>query len=159
MHVRIVAVGRAREGYIREGIREYCARISPYLKVELLDVQEEKIPKRLGEREREILREREGERILAAAGETGILIACTVDGEQWSSEDLASHLKRWEISGQPRVTFAIGGPIGLAPSVLSRANERLSLSRMTFPHGLVRLILLEQVYRACRINSGEAYHR
>ncbi|MDI9633157.1 MAG: 23S rRNA (pseudouridine(1915)-N(3))-methyltransferase RlmH [Methanolinea sp.] len=159
MQIRIVAVGRAREGYIREGMREYCARIAPYHRIELIDVQEEKVPPRLGERERESLLAREGERILAAAGGTGILVACAVDGAQWSSEEFAYRLKSWEISGQPRVTFAIGGPLGLAPSVLSWANERLSLSRMTFPHELVRLVLLEQIYRACRINSGEAYHR
>jgi len=159
MQVRVIGVGRVREPYLQEGMREYCARIRPYMRVEMRDVPEERVPARMGEREREGLLAREGARILAAAGGAGVRIACAVDGEPWSSEELAGRMKKWEVSGQSRVAFMVGGPLGLAEEVTSAATHTLSLSRMTFPHQLARLILLEQLYRACRINSGEAYHR
>lgn len=159
MQVRVIGVGRVKENYIREGIRDYCTRIMPYMRIELHDIPDEKIPERLGEREREDLLAREGARILAATEGTAIQIACAVDGEPWSSEELAARLKKWELSGQSRVAFVVGGPLGLAGPVLSAATHVLSLSRMTFPHQLARLILLEQIFRACRINSGEAYHK
>jgi len=159
MQVRLIGVGRVKENYLREGIRDYCTRIMPYMRVELRDVPDERIPERLGEREREDLLAREGARILAATKGTAIRIVCAVDGEPWSSEDLADMLKKWELAGHSRVAFIIGGPLGLARPVLSAATHVLSLSRMTFPHQLARLILLEQIFRACRINSGEAYHK
>jgi 23S rRNA (pseudouridine1915-N3)-methyltransferase len=113
----------------------------------------------MGEREREELLAREGARILAATEGIPIQIVCAVDGEPWSSAELAAMLKKWELSGQSRIAFVVGGPLGLGGLVLSAATHVLSLSRMTFPHQLARLILLEQIYRACRINSGEAYHK
>jgi len=159
MQVRIIGVGRAREPYLREGMRDYCARIRPYMRVEMRDIPEERIPDRMGERELEDLLAGEGARILAAVAGAGVRIACAVDGEPWSSEELAGRMKKWELSGQSRVAFIVGGPLGLAGAVTSAATHTLSLSRMTFPHQLARLLLLEQLYRACRINSGEAYHR
>lgn len=159
MQVRVIGVGRVKENYLREGIRDYCTRIMPYMRVELHDIPDGKIPERLSEREREDLLAREGARILAATEGIAIRIACAVDGEPWSSEELAARLKKWELSGQSRVAFVVGGPLGLAGPVLCAATHVLSLSRMTFPHQLARLILLEQIFRACRINSGEAYHK
>ncbi|MDH7509791.1 MAG: 23S rRNA (pseudouridine(1915)-N(3))-methyltransferase RlmH [Methanolinea sp.] len=159
MQVRVIGVGRVRENYIREGIRDYCTRIMPYMRVELRDIPDERIPERIGEREREDLLAREGARILAATEGAAIRIVCAVDGEPWSSEELAARLKKWELSGQSRVAFVVGGPLGIGSPVLSAATHVLSLSRMTFPHQLARLILLEQIFRACRINSGEAYHK
>jgi len=159
MQVQIIGVGRVREPYLQEGIRDYCARIRPYMRVEMRDVPEERVPDRMGEREREALLAREGARILTAAGRANVFIACAVDGEPWSSEELASRMKKWELSGQSRVVFIVGGPLGLAEAVTSAATHTFSLSRMTFPHQLARLLLLEQLYRSCRINSGEAYHR
>jgi len=159
MQIRIIGVGRVRESYLQEGICDYCARIKPYLRVEIHEVSDERIPERLSDGERGILLAREAARIRAAWEGAAVRIACAVEGEEWSSEELAGRMKGWELSGSARVAFVVGGPLGVAESVKSEATHILSLSRMTFPHQLARLILLEQIYRACRINRGEAYHR
>ncbi|MCQ8893357.1 MAG: 23S rRNA (pseudouridine(1915)-N(3))-methyltransferase RlmH [Methanolinea sp.] len=159
MQIRIIGVGRVREKYLKDGIGDYCARIMPYVRVELREVDEEKIPPRMSEREKEEILSREGSRVLAAAAGCSIRVVCAVEGEPWSSEELAANLKKWEVLGCSRIAFIIGGPLGLPDTVTAAATHTLSFSRMTFPHQLARLILLEQIYRSCRINRGESYHR
>lgn len=159
MQVRVIGAGKVREPYLLEGIKDYCTRIQPYFPVSLLDVAEERIPLKLTPAEREAILEREGERLLSSARGSGILVALDVEGTAWSSEELAAHLKSWILEGHTTVSFLIGGPLGMAFGVRKTARYTLSLSRMTFPHQMVRLILLEQIYRAARICSGEPYHK
>jgi 23S rRNA (pseudouridine1915-N3)-methyltransferase len=159
MQVSVVAVGKAKERYIEEGIAEYEKRLRPYASCEVIEVKDERVPKNASQAEEVKVKEQEGERILAAVHNGSLLVALDSAGEMWSSEDLAARLHEWEISGTREVCFVIGGPLGLSRTVLGRADLRLSLSRMTFLHTLVRVILLEQIYRAFRIVRGEPYHK
>ena len=159
MQVRVVGVGKVRESYLHEGIKEYCRRLQPYFPVSLHEVAEEKIPRRLTKADRDAILEREGERLLSLTRGCGIIVVFDVEGEPWSSEDLACHLKTWILEGHNTISFLIGSPLGVASCVRKSARHALSLSRMTFPHQVVRLILLEQIYRAARICNGEPYHK
>jgi len=159
MNITVVAVGKLKEKYLREGINEYSKRLSAYCKLQVVEVADEKAPEVLSEVEMEQVKRKEGERILAQLKPDQYVIALAIEGQMWSSEKLASELDRLATYGKSQVAFVIGGSLGLSPEVLKRADVLLSFSKMTFPHQLVRLILLEQVYRAYRINRGEPYHR
>lgn len=158
MKLKIVASGKIRERYLAEGIEDYARRIRRYAELEIREVPDEPNPGQ-GEAREAIAREREGERILEALPAEAVVIALDPQGEEWSSTELAERLAKWELSGPYTVAFAIGGELGLSPKVLACATHVLSLSRMTFPHQLARLLLLEQLYRAFRIHRGEPYHR
>ena len=159
MQISIIAVGRVKEPYLAEGIAGYEKRLRPYVKIGTAEIAEEKRPVRLSPAHKEQLLEKEGARILESIPRAGYTIALDVSGKQVSSEGLARLLHDQEIGGKGRVTFIIGGDLGLSGDVLARCDERLSLSAMTFTHQMVRLVLLEQVYRAFRIMRGEPYHK
>ena len=159
MQIRVVAVGKIKEKFLREGIAEYEKRLRPYVKLGITELAEEKRPDSASMANEAAAVEKEGERILAAVPAGSLIIALDVKGQAWSSEELASSLREWELSGRNQLAFVIGGDLGLSPAVLARSTLRLSLSKMTFTHQMARLLLLEQVYRACRINSGEPYHK
>ncbi|GEN34657.1 MULTISPECIES: 23S rRNA (pseudouridine(1915)-N(3))-methyltransferase RlmH [Aneurinibacillus] len=159
MHIMIVAVGKLKEKYLKQGIDEYRKRLSAYAKVEIVEVADEKAPENLSEADMLRVKEKEGGRILAALKPDQHVVALAIEGEQWSSEQLAKKLDSWATYGKSSVAFVIGGSLGLSDTVMNRANEYLSFSKMTFPHQLMRLILLEQVYRGFRINRGEPYHK
>jgi 23S rRNA (pseudouridine1915-N3)-methyltransferase len=159
MHIRIIAVGKIKERFLQEGIAEYGKRLRPYVKLQITEIAEEKRPQPASPATGSAVREKEGERIVAAIPEGFPAIALDVQGLSWSSEELASFFREREISGPNQVVFIIGGDLGLSPSVLARCTLRLSLSRMTFTHPMARLLLLEQVYRAFRILRGEPYHK
>lgn len=159
MQVSVIAVGKVKDRYINEGIAEYEKRLRPYTDLRIVEVRDERVPNRASAAEEGQVKVTEGDHILAAVPDGALLVALDAAGETWSSEDLASRMKGWEVSGKSEVVFVIGGPLGLSPAVLSRADVRLSLSRLTFLHTMVRLILLEQVYRAFRIMRGEPYHK
>lgn len=159
MQVRIVAVGRVRERYIQEGMMEYAKRLRAYAKVEVFEVREESYRESASDAERAQVLEREGERVLHAIDERSFVIALCVEGEMLTSEALSKRLDDLALGGQSQLTFAIGGSLGLAQAVKDRAGLRWSLSRLTFPHQLVRLLLLEQLYRAYSISRGERYHK
>ena len=159
MHVRIIAVGKIKEKYLREGIAEYEKRLQPYVKLQILEltgVKRSALASLSGERQ---ARDKEGEQILAAIPPGSFTIALDGKGTDWSSGKLAESFRQWELAGRNQITFIIGGDLGLAPEVLSKSDLRLSLSNMTFTHPIARLLLLEQVYRVYRINSGEPYHK
>ncbi len=141
------------------GIAEYAKRLGPYVKLTLTEVADERAPETMSTAEEAQVREREGERLLAQIKADAHVIALALDGELWSSEDLAGQLDSLATYGRSHVAFVIGGSTGLAPAVLKRAQQRLSFGRMTLPHQLMRLVLLEQVYRAVKINRGEPYHK
>ncbi|PKL68122.1 MAG: 23S rRNA (pseudouridine(1915)-N(3))-methyltransferase RlmH [Methanomicrobiales archaeon HGW-Methanomicrobiales-1] len=159
MQIRIIAVGKIKEKYLQEGIAEYEKRLRPYAKVQIVEITEEKRPLSASPAIESAAKVKEGERILAAIPEGSFVIALDVKGQSWSSEELATSFREWELSGQNQLAFVIGGDLGLSPAVLVRSSLRLSLSKMTFTHPLARLLLVEQVYRAFRILRGEPYHK
>jgi 23S rRNA (pseudouridine1915-N3)-methyltransferase len=159
VNISIVTVGKLKEKYLKQGIEEYVKRLSAYAKIEVIEVADEKAPEELSELEMIQVKQKEGERILAKVAQDTYVIALAIDGKLRSSEELADSLDKLATYGKSKIAFIIGGSLGLSEEVLSRANEHLSFSRMTFPHQLMRLILVEQIYRAFRINRGEPYHK
>ncbi|MEH7414036.1 23S rRNA (pseudouridine(1915)-N(3))-methyltransferase RlmH [Neobacillus drentensis] len=159
MNISIITVGKLKEKYLRQGIEEYLKRLSAYAKVEMVEVADEKAPEELSELEMLQVKHKEGERILAKIGQDTYVIALAIQGKLQSSEELAKNLDRLATYGKSKIAFVIGGSLGLSDEVIKRSNEQLSFSRMTFPHQLMRLILVEQIYRAFRINRNEPYHK
>ncbi|ABZ83576.1 conserved hypothetical protein [Heliomicrobium modesticaldum Ice1] len=160
LHIRIVAVGKLKEKYLKEGLREYIKRLGAYSRLEIIEVPDEKVPDKPSDTEAALIKRKEGDRLLAAAGDKDYIgVALDPRGEMWSTEDLADKMRRWELYGPNLVVFFIGGTLGLSKEVHAVCKAKWSLSRLTFPHQLVRLILLEQVYRGCKVNRGETYHR
>ncbi|MFC0210968.1 23S rRNA (pseudouridine(1915)-N(3))-methyltransferase RlmH [Paenibacillus chartarius] len=159
MQIQIVSVGKLKEKYLVDGIAEYAKRLAPYARLQLVEVPDEKAPETMSLAEAEQVKHREGERILAALRPDTYVVAMAIDGELWSSEQLARSLDQLATYGRSQVAFVIGGSLGLSEPVLRRADQRFSLGRLTLPHQLARLVLVEQVYRAFKINRGEPYHR
>jgi len=159
MHIQIAAVGKIKEKYLADGIAEYAKRLRPYVKFEILEVPDEKVPETMSPAEEAQAREREGERLLALIRPDALVIALAIDGELWTSEQLAAKLRETAVYGGGHAVFVIGGSTGLSPAVLKRAQHKLSFGRMTLPHQLMRLVLAEQIYRAIKINRGEPYHK
>lgn len=159
MNIQIVAVGKLKEKYWADGVAEYAKRLTPYTKLTITEVTEEKAPERLSEAEEQQVKQREGERLLAALKPDTHVIAMAIDGQLWSSEELADQLDRLGTYGKSHVAFVIGGSLGLSDDVLRRADAKLSFGRITFPHQLIRVVLTEQIYRAFRIMRGGAYHK
>jgi 23S rRNA (pseudouridine1915-N3)-methyltransferase len=159
MQIQIVAVGKLKERYLVDGINEYAKRLAPYARLQLVEVPDEKAPETMSLAEAEQVKLREGERLLAALRPDAYVVALAIDGELWSSEQLARSLDQLATYGRSQVAYVIGGSLGLSEPVLRRADQRLSLGRLTLPHQLARLVLVEQVYRAFKINRGEPYHK
>ncbi|WP_394237988.1 23S rRNA (pseudouridine(1915)-N(3))-methyltransferase RlmH [Niallia oryzisoli] len=159
MNISIITVGKLKEKYLKIGIEEYLKRLSSYAKVEVIEIPDEKAPEELSAAEMEQVKNKEGEKLLAKLSQETYVIALAIDGKMKSSEELADSLDKLATYGKSKIAFVIGGSLGLSDDVLKRADEKLSFSKMTFPHQLMRLILLEQVYRAFRINRNEPYHK
>ncbi|MED3551801.1 23S rRNA (pseudouridine(1915)-N(3))-methyltransferase RlmH [Cytobacillus praedii] len=159
MNISIITVGKLKEKYLKQGIDEYLKRLSAYAKIEIIEVPDEKAPEELSETEMLQVKQKEGERILSKIHPDAHVIALAIEGKMKTSEELADGLDKLATYGKSKVTFVIGGSLGLSSEVLQRASEKLSFSKMTFPHQLMRLILVEQVYRAFRILRGEPYHK
>ncbi|MSU02788.1 23S rRNA (pseudouridine(1915)-N(3))-methyltransferase RlmH [Tissierella pigra] len=159
MNIRVVAVGKIKEKYIQEGIKEFLKRLSRYCSMDIVEIEDEKAPENLSEKEMEIVKNKEGERILAKVPQNSFVISLEIKGKQLSSEELSKKIEDLMINGVNDITFVIGGSLGLSNNVTTRSDFKLSFSNMTFPHQLMRLILLEQVYRGWRIIKGEPYHK
>ncbi|MEK4876416.1 23S rRNA (pseudouridine(1915)-N(3))-methyltransferase RlmH [Bacillus sp. FSL W8-0102] len=159
MNISIVTVGKLKEKYLKQGIEEYLKRLSAYAKVEIIEVADEKAPETLSESEMEQVKQKEGARILAKLQPDTHVIALAIEGKMYTSEQFSAHIDQLATYGKSKIAFIIGGSLGLSSQVLKRADETISFSKMTFPHQLMRLILLEQVYRAFRIMRGEPYHK
>ncbi|WP_243355143.1 23S rRNA (pseudouridine(1915)-N(3))-methyltransferase RlmH [Bacillus litorisediminis] len=159
MNITILSVGKLKEKYLKLGIEEYVKRLSSYAKVEIVEVPDEKAPENLSPKEEEMVKFKEGERLLAKVKDEDYVIALAIEAQMPSSEKLAAKLDQLATYGKSKISFIIGGSLGLSSEVLQRADEAISFSRMTFPHQLMRLILVEQIYRAFRINRGEPYHK
>jgi 23S rRNA (pseudouridine1915-N3)-methyltransferase len=159
VNISVVTVGKLKEKYLKMGIDEYLKRLNSYAKVEVIEVADEKAPEELSELEMIQVKQKEGERILAKISQDTYVIALAINGKMQSSEELADTLDKLATYGKSKIAFIIGGSLGLSEEVLKRANEHLSFSKMTFPHQLMKLILVEQIYRAFRINRNEPYHK
>lgn len=159
MKITLVTVGKIKEKFYRDAIGEYAKRLSRYCTLEILEVADEKTPDGASGALEQQIREKEGQRILQAVREEAYVIALAIQGKQRSSEQLAAHLDSLTLRGKSHLCFVIGGSLGLSDEVLRRADEQLSFSPMTFPHQLMRVILLEQIYRSFRIIRGEPYHK
>jgi 23S rRNA (pseudouridine1915-N3)-methyltransferase len=159
VHISVVSVGKIKEKYLKLGIAEFEKRLGAYCRLQLIEVNDEQAPEQLSEKEIEQVKEKEGYRILQQIKQDHYVVALAIDGVNWSSEQLAKKLDHLATYGQSQVAFVIGGSNGLSEAVLKRANEQLSFSKMTFPHQLMKLILLEQVYRGFKIVKGEPYHK
>ena len=159
MKITVITVGKIKEKYLRDAIAEYTKRLSRYCKLEIIEVADEKTPDQASETVEEQIRDKEGERILKYIRDDMYVITLEIGGKMVSSEELADKINMLGIRGQSSVAFVIGGSIGLGREVLKRSDYALSFSKMTFPHQLMRVILLEQVYRSYRIINREPYHK
>ena len=159
MRISIVCVGKIKEKYLKLGIDEFSKRLTKYCKLDVIELDDEKCAENLSDKEMLMIKEKEGKKILSKIKENAHVIALAIDGKNLSSEELAETIDNLGVRGTSHIVFVIGGSLGLSDEVLKRANYKLSFSKMTFPHQLMRLILLEQVYRAYRINNGEPYHK
>ena len=159
MKITLITVGKIKEKYLRDAIAEYTKRLSKYCKLEIIEVADEKTPDQAGETVEENIRTKEGERILKYIRDDMYVITLEIAGKMLSSEEFAEKIETLGIQGKSSIAFVIGGSIGLGREVLKRSDFALSFSRMTFPHQLMRVVLLEQVYRAYRIINGEPYHK
>ena len=159
MKITVITVGKIKEKYLEDAIAEYSKRLSRYCKLEIIQVADEKTPDRASEVVETQIRDRGGERILCHIKETAYVVALAIEGKMISSEELAELIDGLGVRGESHIQFVIGGSLGLSKKVLERADYKLSFSRMTFPHQLMRVILLEQIYRSYRIVNGEPYHK
>ncbi len=159
MKITIITVGKVKESYFRGAIEEYSKRLSKYCKLDIVEVADEKTPDKASETEEMQIKAKEADRILKHVREDAYVIALAIEGKQLDSEELAEKLEKLGVQGKSHIQFIIGGSLGLHQSVLSRADYKLSFSNMTFPHQLMRVILLEQIYRSYRIINHEPYHK
>ncbi len=159
MKITCIAVGKIKEKYYTEAVKEYAKRLSRYCKLELIELPDEKTPDGASQAEEAAILEREGERILKALKEDAYVIALAIEGKALDSVEFSHKLEQLGVRGKSHIAFVIGGSLGLSSAVMQKADEVVSFSSMTFPHQLMRVILLEQVYRGFRIMKGEPYHK
>ncbi len=159
MKITILTVGRVKEKFYQEAIREFEKRLGRYCTLQIIETADEKTPDQASAREMELIKDKEGERLLKHLHDDMYVIALAIEGEQLSSRQLAAKMNQLFVSGNSHLCFVIGGSLGLSGQVLKRAQYQLSFSAMTFPHQLMRVIALEQIYRSFRIIRGEPYHK
>ena len=158
MKMTIIAVGKVREKYMTDAVNEYKKRLSRFAKVEIIEIPDEKIPDNASDKEKAAILEKEGAAIISAIPAGARIFAMCVEGKLISSEDLARAVADASMT-HGRAVFIIGGSLGLSDAVKSRADMRISFGRITLPHQLMRVVLAEQIYRACKINNNESYHK
>ena len=159
LQFKIIAVGKIKEQYLQAGIKEYTKRLISYVRLNIIEVDDEPCPEKASLAEEERIKQKEGKRILKAISDPEFVILLDIKGKGLSSADLAALFEERALLGQSNITFVIGGSLGISEEVRSRANLKWSFSKLTFTHQMIRLVLLEQVYRACKINKGEPYHK
>ena len=159
MKISLITVGKIKEKYLKDAIAEYSKRLSKYCKLTIVEVADEKTPDQASETVEEAIRTKEGERILKVIKDDMYVITLEIGGAMLSSEELSAKIEKLGIQGKSSIAFIIGGSIGLGKTVLARSDYALSFSKMTFPHQLMRVILLEQIYRSYRIINAEPYHK
>ena len=159
MKITVIGVGKIKEKYFTDAIKEYAKRLSRYCKLEIVEVADEKTPDGASETLNAQIKEKEGQRILSLIRDDAYVIALAIEGKMLDSEELAERIEKLGVSGISQIVFVIGGSLGLSAQVMKRADYALSFSRMTLPHQLMRVVLLEQIYRSYRIMNHQPYHK
>ena len=157
--ITVLCVGKIKEKFYTQAVDEYSKRLSRYCKLDIVELPDEKTPDNAGEQTNIAIKSKEGERILSNIRQDDYVIALAIEGKMLDSVEVSQHIERLGIEGKSSIVFVIGGSLGLSKEVLDRADYKLSFSKMTFPHQLMRVILLEQIYRAYRIMKNEPYHK
>lgn len=159
MRITVVCVGKLKEKYWQDAVAEYSKRLGRYHKMEIIELPDEKAPETMSTAQEAEVKRKEGERILKAVKEDSFVVVLAIEGKMMTSEGLADFMAKKAVGGVSHMTFIIGGSLGLSKEVMNRGDFALSFSPMTFPHQMMRVILLEQIYRAERINRKEPYHK
>ncbi|MEG6617262.1 23S rRNA (pseudouridine(1915)-N(3))-methyltransferase RlmH [Peptococcaceae bacterium 1198_IL3148] len=159
MRISVIAVGKLKEKYLRDGVQEYLKRLQPYARVEIIEVNDQPHGEGLSPQGAEQVKQKEAERIEKHIRHDTLLIALDLAGKMYSSEELAAYMENLMLRGKSDITMIIGGSLGISQQLLQRCQLKLSFSKMTFPHQLMRLILVEQIYRAFKIIKNEPYHK
>lgn len=158
MNITVITVGKLKEKFWKDAISEYSKRLMRFGRVDIIELADEKIPENASEKNEEKIKEKEGEAILSRIKPNSFVIALCIEGKELSSPELAEKISVLSMTAS-HITLIIGGSLGLSDEVKKRADFRLSFGRMTYPHQLMRVVLLEQLYRAFKINANEAYHK
>jgi 23S rRNA (pseudouridine1915-N3)-methyltransferase len=158
LSIEIICVGKLKENYLKDAIAEYTKRLSKYCHIQITQLQDEKLPNKLNESVIEEIKQKESNKILEHIRKDSYVICLDLSGKQFTSEEFSSKIDNIGLNYNSSITFIIGGTLGLTNEVLSCANEKICFSKMTFPHQLIRVFLLEQIFRAFKISKGETYH-
>lgn len=159
MNIKLITVGKLKEKYLTEGIAEYTKRLSRFCKVQVVELIDEKTPENASEAQNNQIMAREGERIQAKIGSRDYVIVLAIEGKQFPSEEFSQKLEDIVVNGYSDITFIVGGSLGLSKAIKQRANLKMSFGLLTLPHQLMRLVLIEQIYRAFMIQQGSPYHK
>lgn len=159
MKITIIGPGKLKEKYLKDGIAEFTKRLTSYTKLEIVEVSDEKCPENLSPADMEIVKKREGEKIISKLNPSSYIITLELEGKQLTSEDLSKKIEDITVRGFSHITFIIGGSLGLHKDVRDKSHFKLCFSKMTFPHQMMKLILIEQIYRSFRILKNEPYHK
>lgn len=159
MNIQIITIGKLKEKYWQDAVKEYSKRLSRFATLEILELKESLLPNNASKADEEKVKIEEGREILKAIKDGTYVITLEILGKQLSSEELSSKLETLGIEGKSNIAFVIGGSLGLSKEVSDRANFKLSFSKMTFPHQMMRVVLLEQIYRSFKIIHNETYHK
>ena len=159
IHITIISVGKIKEKYLKDAIAEYSKRLSKYCKLNIIEIADEPIPNNINDKVSENLKSIEGNKILNSLNTNSYVISLDLAGKQYSSEDFSSKIENIALNFNSNITFILGGSLGLHENVLKKSNELICFSKMTFPHQLIRVFLLEQLFRAFKIQNNETYHR
>ena len=159
MNITLISVGKLKEKYLKQAIDEYSKRLSRYCKLDIIELPDEKTPDNASEKEEQQIKGKEGQLILSKIKDNMFVVAMDLKGKQITSEELSDFIENCGVMGNSNIAFIIGGSLGLSQEVIKRANYKLCFSKMTFPHQLFRVMLLEQIYRAFRIMKNEPYHK
>ena len=159
MKITLISVGKIKEKYLKDAINEYSKRLTKYCKLKFIEINDEKAPDNLSEKDELIIKDKEGNKILEKIKDQQYVIALDLKGKQRTSEEFSKEMENLSIYGNSDIVFIIGGSLGLSDGVINRSNDQISFSKMTFPHQLMKVILIEQIYKAYRIVKGEPYHK
>ena len=158
IHINIICIGKLKEKYLKDSIDEYSKRLSKYCKLNIIELQDESLPNKINYSIIQEIKDKECEKILENIRNTSYVIALDLKGKEFSSEDFSKKIQDISVKGYSDITFIIGGTLGLNDIVLKNSNELICFSKMTFPHQLIRVFLLEQIFRAFKIANNETYH-
>ncbi|ADG40451.1 MULTISPECIES: 23S rRNA (pseudouridine(1915)-N(3))-methyltransferase RlmH [Leuconostoc] len=159
MNIKLITVGKLKENYLRAGIAEYTKRLSRFAKINMIELADEKTPEKASDAQNQQIMSKEGQRIQEKIGTRDFVIVLAIEGQQLASEDFSKKMTDITVDGYSDITFIIGGSLGLDPMIKQRANLKMSFGLLTLPHQLMRLVLIEQIYRAFMIQQGSPYHK